>query len=262
MLKKQSGIVINTLMAVGALLLLCSCGKEVKHNAELLTLAYDEAKSANWDKARVLARTATEQDPRDVTALTMYALCLENCGNPEEAQQALRQAIKIEPDNFRVQYNLGRILFLHGRYEDCVNHLRAAEKLKPDDVNTLLLLAQVEEKLKLLSAADIYNKLARSPRFVNRPGPWNQMAVAYAEHGNNLSALKCFMQAYKHGGDSYIVALNFAVFLDYYLNSVDSRKRAVQFYRQYLRLTANNPEMQARRDEVSDRIRALARVNP
>ncbi len=251
-------LLLISVAVVAGTLLLTSCGKKArKNNVELLTLAYNDAKVGNWDKALIQSKSAVDQDSKDVTALIMYALCLENTGKPDDAQQLLRQAVQIDPGNFRAQYNLGRILFQHGRYQDCVNYLRAAEKLKPNDVNTMVLLAQVDGKLELESAINYYAKLTKVPRFADSPAPWNQMGIICAEKKKMLDALKCFIKAYKISSKNPKVILNFAVFLDYYLNSPDSRKKAIALYRKYLSLIKNNPELQARSAEISRRIKTL-----
>jgi len=262
--KRFSARVLLIPVAVMAgMLLLTSCGKKAtRNNMELLTLAYDEAKAGHWDKALIQSKSAVEQNSNDVTALIMYALCLENMDKPDEAQQVLQHAVQIDPGNFRAQYNLGRILFQHGRYQDCVSYLRAAEKLNPDNVNVIVLLAQVDGKLKLESAINYYAKLTKIPRFSESPVPWNQMGIIYAENNKKLNALKCFLQAYKTSSDNPKVILNFAVFLDYYLDSKDGRKKAMQFYRKYLSMIKNNPELQARSAEISRRLKTLATSTP
>ena len=248
------------MLAMALTPLLSSCGRNSSRSlGELLTLAANEAQVGNWKQAMVYSRTASERNPEDVTALVMLGLCQENGGSGDEALKNFMKAVKVDPANFHAQYNLGRLLYQHGRYEDSLPHLRAAYELNGDDASAALLMAQVEGRLKLLSALKYYKKLTVSQRFKNKPEPWNQMGVIYAERKDVSNAMNCFFKAYSMAPENYVVVLNFGRFLDYYMNTPQSREKAVALYRKYLQLSEINPAEGSLRAEVSRRIKELSR---
>ena len=239
--------------------LLCSCGSR-KSTDELLNQAFKEAHDSNWKVALELAEKAAKRDERNISAQVMYGIALEHAGNTDEALQVFRQAVKTDPENFYGQYHLGRVLYQKGKFEDSLEPLRQAERLRPDDANTLVLLAQIENKMKLDSAIGYYKKLAVHKRFERKPEPWVQIGLIYAGKRDFATAGKCFVLAYGVAPDDYIVVYNMALFNDYYSGSTAARKNSVQFYRRYLQLTSTNAELEAQRNEVTARIKAILKM--
>ena len=240
--------------------LLCSCGGR-KSVDELLNQAFKEAHDGNWKNALELAEKAAKRDERNIAAQVMYGIALEHVGSPDDALQVYRQAVKTDPENFYAQYHLGRVLYQQGKFEDSLVPLRQAERLRPEDANTLVLLAQIENKMKLDTVVDYYKKLAVNKRFEKKPEPWNQMGVNRVAKGDLGTAGKCFTLAYRVSPDNYIVAYNMAVFSDYYIGSPTAKKNAIQYYSRYLQLTAANPELQKQREQVIARLKALKKSN-
>lgn len=259
--KKVFSRSIMVLALTGAALFPAGCGRKKPVNAnELLDSALAMAMNGNRDQAMKQLSRILDSDPHNVAALLMLGLCQENSGQAEAAQQTFKKAVDAEPTNPVALYHLGRIQFQQKRYDDCLASLREAEKLVPNDEDIQVLLAQIEEKLKLPSSVEYYKKLAAGTKYRNRAGIWNQLGIFYAEKKDNMNAVKCFLQAYRLSPEDHTVCLNLAIFLDRYLNSASSRSKSIMFYKKYLALSKLNPEFKSQRDKVSARIKELAKL--
>jgi Flp pilus assembly protein TadD len=72
---------------------------------------------------------------------------LERQGLPDEAVEAYRNAVKLDPKSASAQYNLGSSLARSGRFAEAESHLRKAIKADPTNPAPHQALAQVLEKL-------------------------------------------------------------------------------------------------------------------
>jgi len=256
--KRITAQLLIATVAVFLVLGLAACGKKKGGNTvELLETAYKQAQDGNWDKALKLAGKAADNDPKNMGALLMLGICQENNNQAAAALLTFKKAVESDPTSVLALYHQGRLQYQNGNYEESLNALREAEKLNPDNENVMLLLGQLEEKLKLPTAINYYKKLAASQTYHNKAGIWNQLGIFYCEQRENTSALKSFAQAYRLAPDDNLICLNFAVFLDRYLNTSASRNKAIQFYKKYLTLTKANPELKQQRDRVLARVKAL-----
>jgi Flp pilus assembly protein TadD len=78
---------------------------------------------------------------------------LERQGLPDEALEAYRSAVKLDPRSASAQYNLGTSLARSGRFAEAEGHLRSAIKADPTNPAPQQALAQVLEKLGRPDAA-------------------------------------------------------------------------------------------------------------
>jgi tetratricopeptide (TPR) repeat protein len=99
---------------------------------------------------------------------------LYEAGRWDEAEQALRHALSLNPFRAEWHFNLGLTLEAAGRYTDAAAALHAAHELQPDDGPTLSLLASVllrdaraEDALKYLELAEDVES-AKYDSFVHR----------------------------------------------------------------------------------------------
>ena len=72
---------------------------------------------------------------------------LERQGLPDEAVEAYRNAVKLDPKSASAQYNLGSSLARSGKFAEAESHLRNAIKADPSNPAPHQALAQVLEKL-------------------------------------------------------------------------------------------------------------------
>jgi tetratricopeptide (TPR) repeat protein len=239
------------------LFVLASCGKKQK------TMSYDQllfkslklAQEGKWTKAGDCASEAAKLNSKKADALILEGICLEYEGKLKLAIGRLEAAANLEPDNFMAQYTLGYLLLKEGSLGKCIAPLKKAKKLNPDNMDAVVLLAEAMNKQKLMGAATYYKTALRNKRFQKNPAPWNQLGIIFTRKKDNNSALKCFIKAYKLDPDNYMSVLNLAVFLDKYMNR---KAKAKSFYYKYLKLTANNPALEAKRKEIARRIREIS----
>jgi tetratricopeptide (TPR) repeat protein len=86
------------------------------------------------DAAAVDARRAQRLDPLAVDPLVVLSLVEQRRGEPQLALDALNKAVKLQPDNWQVRYQLGLLLVnVLGRERAGVDELRRALSLNPRD---------------------------------------------------------------------------------------------------------------------------------
>ncbi|MBO4490503.1 MAG: hypothetical protein J5944_03985 [Lentisphaeria bacterium] len=236
--------------AAASLLLLAACSSEKKTPAALLADAIAAGKQGDWKSALSISDDAVEIAPGNRDILLFSALAMENNGHLEEAINRV-QSIASDPNDFMVQYTLGRMLFKQGRMEQCIAPLKAAEQASPRDINTLILLAKASLRLNTKDAADYQKKLLSFPAFVNSPVVFNELGVVFALRGKPREALAFLLD---RRATLPVSVLNAAIIHDWYLNE---KNRAVELYSKYLRLTARNPELERERVAVSQRFKNI-----
>lgn len=233
------------------LLLLSACSSAKKTPAELLSEAISAGTKGDWESALALSTDALENAPGNRDILLFSALALEHMGKLEEAVNRV-QSISSDPNDFMVQYTLGRMLFKQGRLEQCIAPLKYAEQASPEDMNTLILLSKATLRLKTRDAALYQKKLLSFPAFVNSPVVFNELGVIYALQGKFREALAFLLDP---RASLPVSVLNAAIIHDWYLNE---KPRAAELYRNYLRLTArSNPELERERFAVTQRIQEI-----
>jgi tetratricopeptide (TPR) repeat protein len=254
---KYAVITVAIASVAGMLLFLAACNRTSSMTtAELLNQAAKSAQSGKWSKTLKLAKVAVERAPANAPAFILLAMAYENTGKNEQAVEAARKAVKLEPDNFMAQYTLGRLYAIdQNKLQDAVEPLLRALKLRPGDPDTLVLLADCSQKLNLPKTTDYYNQIVALPAFKKHYEPWNQLGVYYAEKGNLRNAATCFSQAYSLAPDNHMVLLNFGIFFDKYVRKPD---RALKYYQKYMEVTANNPETEQKKQEIKARIKDLS----
>jgi tetratricopeptide (TPR) repeat protein len=85
----------------------------------------------DWAGAEKELRRAMELDPQRATSHLWYAIALEATGRSEEAVQAARKAVEIQPRDANVRSGLGYRLYWARRYDEAVTELTAAAQLDP-----------------------------------------------------------------------------------------------------------------------------------
>ena len=131
--------------AVCAAFLLTACGPEPTAD-EWMQKSLTSAKEAKWGRALDQAERAVAKAPGDTLANVLYAIALENNSRQDEA---LNAAIRAGADSscFIAQYTLGRLYCRQQKYDSSVKPLTRALELRPDDANTLILLARAKLRL-------------------------------------------------------------------------------------------------------------------
>lgn len=116
------------------------------------------------NKKRVIEqmRKVISLDPRHVQGLNYLAFTLaEQSSNLDEAEQFVRQAVSIEPQDGYVLDTLGWILFKQGRTSDAIKYLEAAFKYQPNEAIIAEHLGDAYKKHQLFEKAKLmYRKAA------------------------------------------------------------------------------------------------------
>lgn len=235
-------------------LFLTSCGEKLdgKSIDELLGRAYSLSSEGNWSSALKYAQAAAERAPENADAQVMLALVYENTEKPQLALQYARAAVKSDPKSFLAQYTLGRLYAKSpGKVQDSIEPLKRALKIKPDDVNTITLLAEASQTLGLLDTIHYFKRLSTCKRYEKSPAPWNQMGIIYALQNDLRNAARCFVTAYNRDPKNHTIVLNFAIFLDQYINN---QQRALSYYKEFLRLVDGNSAYAETSRKVRERI--------
>jgi tetratricopeptide (TPR) repeat protein len=116
-------------------------------------------------------------------------LDLELVRDIEQAKNAYRRALSLQPDHADAHVNLGRLLQVEGRIKDAEQHYLIALELVPNHVNALFNLAQaLEERKRFDDAIAAYKKALRvDPDFADAH---YHLARLYEQAGHAQSALR------------------------------------------------------------------------
>jgi tetratricopeptide (TPR) repeat protein len=224
--------------------------------SQLMDKSFNSAREGYWKKSLKYASAVVDREPSNADALILKAIACENTGKTELALQAAREAVKFAPDNFTAQYTLGRLYAGDPqKIQDAIAPLLRALKIKPDDANTLVVLARCSAKLNLDNTIKYYERLAQIPKFSKRPVIWNQMGLFYVNRKKLRNAAFCFVRAYNLAPENHRTVLNLATFMDHYAGK---SQRAVKFYKKYLDLTSNNKELNKQRQQIQSRISTIS----
>jgi tetratricopeptide (TPR) repeat protein len=119
--------------------------------AALHRVANARGRSGELDKAAAVFKEAVDFAPRDADLLADYAALQLDRGVLPEAEAVLNSAMQVAPARPRVEFLLGRALFLQDRFPAAKSHLESAFAHDPE--SAWFLLAITDLKLQQLHAA-------------------------------------------------------------------------------------------------------------
>ena len=244
--------------AICAAFLLTSCGSG-QTAEERMQKSMTAAKAGNWELALDEARKAVKKDSGNTLANVLLAIALENNSHPEEALKAAQKA-GADRSCFIAQYTLGRILFRQQKYTDCIDPLTRARELRPDDANTIILLARAKIKLNNFDdAISLFENLLELGKYSDSAVLYNEIGVLHVRKNKPDAASADFQRAFLKDGENPIPHLNYAILYDYYLrNRRDSADGvAREHYQKFLNKTANHPELAVEYNEVKGRLEKI-----
>lgn len=217
---------------LGIWLLGSGCSRENVPAGVLLENALVRAESGDWAAAGDLAGKVLKQEKNNVDALLIKALAESNLGKSASALDHALLAATLAKDSFLSQYIKGMLLYRAGKHALAIAPLQEANRLRPGDINTLVLLAKSTFALKKYNAAAGYfARIARTERYRRSPLPWNGIGVCMA-YFNPGKALPYFRMASERiaPGDG-LTHYNLAVLYDSYLQN---RSQAIRSYERFL----------------------------
>lgn len=245
--------------AFAAVLFISSCSKPAVPVGVLLDQAAGKASEGDWAAAGRLAGEALKQDKQNADALMLKALACSNLDARHEAVEYAIQAARIRPQLFLAQYIQGMLLSKNGKPDLALKALKEARRLRPGDVNTLILLAENAMAVQRYQEAAGYFKLLamQDKSFRSSPYLWNGLGVCYSARDPRL-AQQFFQMGARYAPNDPITALNQAVLYDRYLRQKDKdNANAIRSYERLIRLTDGKAEYDSIRRQAAFRLNAL-----
>ncbi len=239
-------------------IIVISCSNEPKLSyEELLNKATKAMSQGNFEEAIKFSDEAikVQVDDTSCSALITKSLAQELSKDIDNAIKTLLKAVKINPNSFLAQYNLGRLLYDSKHYGDSISHLTTANELDENHIDTMILLAQVYTKQELYdNAISFYKKLLRTDKYKILCETWNELGVLYLLNENKKNALKCFIKSVQLNPNNHISVFNIATMLD-----PIKPNYALKFYKMYCELIKNNPELMEQKAQVIVRMEELSK---
>ena len=150
-----------------------------------------------YAEGAVQFRTATELDPNNGHAwdLLSWALCYKQPPEPEIAEKASRQALRLQPSFVPAYYHLGRALLLQKRYAEAIASFEREKELSPNGTMADLGLGQA-----YLAQGEYDRALALLTKGAQPAGiNYFWISAAYAARGDNEKSLSALQTAFERG---------------------------------------------------------------
>jgi tetratricopeptide (TPR) repeat protein len=246
----------HNLVVVAALgMLVTACGPRGAHE---LRQGERDIQAGQFAEAVVVLRDATRilvdaRGPVQAKAWNLLGLACQNLGQLDAADNAYRQAVKLDRDNAAIDYNLGCLRIQQTNFPGAVDYLTTYVALRPKDVQGYLRLATAHfhyalerpslERARFLEAArhdlELADGVSASADAVNTLGVLQMQRRPPSTETIRVAAAN-FELALRRDPHCAPALLNLAIMSQQYLNSP---ARALQLYRVYL--TLNPPPAHA-----------------
>ncbi|MDQ6968123.1 MAG: sulfotransferase [Mariprofundaceae bacterium] len=129
-----------------------------------VNLLVDQAVAAlnqkHYDLCDSLCRRLNEMDPDNADSASICGIVATHMGNPKQAMELFKQAIKAAPKRCEFHMNLAGLYLMQGHLEAALESYRLAMQLKPYQleiqlgyVSVLIALARYAEALAMMEAA-------------------------------------------------------------------------------------------------------------
>jgi choline-sulfatase len=99
----------------------------------LMDTAQAAIESGQYELAREYLDSALAIDSKNAGNQYLLGLCYENWSKPEEAIEAYRASISLNPEHFLSHFHLGLIYIKLSRWEESIESFRKCAELKPDN---------------------------------------------------------------------------------------------------------------------------------
>lgn len=146
------------------------------------------ARRQQWARAAEAFRLSLDADAAQPRVWLAWAQMLELLSRPEEAVQALVQAVERQPDWAAARFQLARLLRERGQPDMSLVHARQAVAAAPQDVNALQLLAMLQEERGDLVDAEATLRTAL-PLAPQRATLHHNLGVVLYRRGRHAEAL-------------------------------------------------------------------------
>src|SRR5712671_3837052 len=160
--------------------------------------AVENYQHKQYDQALALAEQALQANGNNPAYLHLYGSILATVGRLDSAEECLRKAAAMAPDQPLYAYELGALLHNQRKYPEAVPVLKRAVELGPENLAARMMLARSYvfsfNQLKLPNFVDLtleqLNYIARkNPRF---PAVHHHLALVYINTGELNTELRLF----------------------------------------------------------------------
>ncbi len=163
------------------------------------TLGHTLSKMGKFEEAENELRLCLLLNQRDPKTLCELGTVLITCepGYPKEAEELLKMALALDPNDFAVYHNLGVVYNTIGRYKEAEKCFEKAYQLKPNNSAILRLLLSVR---KNITEDDPYFKKLKELENKDLPIPQKTevlyaLVEAYEKMGNDEMFFKYLLKA-------------------------------------------------------------------
>lgn len=108
--------------------------------------SYEQARQKyqgkQYPEALQLAQKALQEDSENPAKIDLYGLTLAAVGQFDLAEENLRKAVSLAPNQATFEYDLGALLHQEKKYAEAVPVLKRAIELDPDNLTARLMLAR------------------------------------------------------------------------------------------------------------------------
>ena len=108
----------------------------------------------DFKTAKSLAEVMTKQFPRNNFSWQILSLIFMSNGEINKAHQAIKNAVKIDPNDYKALNNLGIILFKLGLNEESILTFKKVLLINKDNLNSYINLGTVYQKMNNLKEAE------------------------------------------------------------------------------------------------------------
>ena len=250
---KKSRVLLPVLAGAVLSVLVSGCGPAT--SGECVDKAAAAAADGDWHRALKLTDRAVKLAPGNSDVLVFNAIAALRCGEAERAYASASEAVNLAPGSFIAQYTLGKVCMESPEHKgEAMRALLNALKLRRDDRDTLVALCNLGIEIASPNSLSFLNMLKRDPEFAESAELCNQTALAYLRRNDIGNARQALINAWRLGRNDVTINYNAGCFFDRYAKTPPV---ALKLYRNYMKLSENQPAEAAYRTEVAARIAAL-----
>ncbi|MBT8148213.1 MAG: tetratricopeptide repeat protein [Desulfobulbaceae bacterium] len=148
----------------------------------------------NLQRASELYDRVQSLDPLHVMSLNNQALIARAVGRLDLSLRMLQRALELEPENFEILANLGRVSLQNKQALEAEYYLQAALQLKPEDRKLRIYLAKAfHQQGRHVEASTLFDELLQQDS--NNFDLLYALGTVSASEQNNEQALEYFYKA-------------------------------------------------------------------
>ena len=125
--------------------------------------------TGDWEGSIPHFEAAVEKSPKWGALRFSLAAAYGQIGRMNDARRELETALKLNPEDYRTNLVLGRMLTLQGEPAKGLLILKKADQLQPNDFNVHLFLADTYDRLSQKAAAQRERAAAERLRLAGKP---------------------------------------------------------------------------------------------